>query len=193
MVKRDIIFQKDYWQGLKTDNLDYYLDLIRNSHEFKRRGDVEEDPSLQQIIPYIVFNFQDKYFIYRYLEKAGEQRLKNDYILGVAGHIELVDNGLGGNILETAMMREWNEEIDYKGNLIEKKLVGVLNDDSRPVEAVHLGLVYVFKGDRPDIFVKEKDVLDGKLVGPEELRRLVENTGGWASIVYRDYLAKLSK
>ncbi len=87
-------------------------------------------------------------------------------------------------------MREWNEEIDYKGNLIEKRLVGILNDETRPVEAVHLGLVYHFKGDIPDISVKEKDVLKGKLVELKELPKYMINTSGWAPIVWRDYLSK---
>ena len=51
VVKSDVIFEKGIWRGLKTENLDYYLDLIKNNCEFKRRGDVENDPSFQQIIP----------------------------------------------------------------------------------------------------------------------------------------------
>ena len=67
VIKSDIIFEKEKWQGLKTDNLDYYIDLIKKKGEFKRRGDMENDPSFQQIIPYIIFNYQDRYLIYNYL------------------------------------------------------------------------------------------------------------------------------
>ena len=59
VVESEIIFEKGIWQGLKTDNLDYYVELIKNNCQFKRRGDVETDPSFQQIIPYIVFNYKD--------------------------------------------------------------------------------------------------------------------------------------
>ena len=79
VIPSKIIFEKGVWQGLKTDNLDYYINLIKNNCQFKRRGDVETDPSFQQIIPYIVFNFKDKYFLYKYLQKAGEKRLVNTY------------------------------------------------------------------------------------------------------------------
>jgi len=200
VVKSEILFNKEKWQGLKTDNLDYYVDLIKKNYEFKRRGDMENDPSFQQIIPYIIFcakgasasGGNDKYFIYKYLSKAGEQRLKNDYIIGVGGHINKEDVDGNNNVLEAGMNREWNEEVDYKGKL-EKKLIGILNDDRRPVEAVHLGLVYLFKGDSPDISVKETDKLKGELISLKDLGEKVEGTEGWAPLIYEQYLSKLNK
>ena len=87
----DILFGSDRWQGLKTDNLPNYLTIIKNNYQFKRRGDVEDDPSFQQIIPYIIFSYKDTYFIYKYLPKAGEQRLVNTYQIGVGGHINEFD------------------------------------------------------------------------------------------------------
>jgi len=191
VVPRDIIFGKGEWQGIKKDNLDYYIDLIKNNCQFRNREEVENDPSWQQIIPYILFNFGDKYFLYRYLEKAGEQRLRNDYILGIGGHINPVDLRPEEDILEVGMMREWNEEVDYRGNLVEKKLIGILNDDRRPVESVHLGLVYQFQGDSSDIEVKENDKIKGEMVDLKEMGGYVENTEGWAPIIYKEYLSKL--
>ena len=193
VVAREIIFKNEHWQGLKTENLNYYLNLIKNNFQFRERSEIENDSSWQQIIPYIVFNFQDKYFLYHYLEKAGEKRLRNDYLLGVGGHINSIDLKPGEDILEAGSMREWNEEILYKGNLLEKKLIGILNDEKREVEAVHLGLVYLFVGDSPEISVKEKDILEGKLIDLKELGKNLENSGGWAPIVYQEYLSKFLK
>lgn len=190
VIKSDIIFKDGIWQGLKTDNLDYYTDLIKKNYEFKRRGDMENDPSWQQVIPYIVFNYKEQYFLYRYLKKAGEQRLKNDYIIGVGGHINQADVKPGQDILEAGMNREWNEEVDYKGKL-DKKLIGILNDDRRPVEAVHLGLVYLFRGDSPDISVKETEKLKGELVDLKDLGEKIKGTEGWAPIIYDEYLKNL--
>ncbi|MBI1866186.1 MAG: hypothetical protein HYS02_00260, partial [Candidatus Staskawiczbacteria bacterium] len=194
VVPADIIFEKGRWQGLKTDNLDYYLDIINNNYQFKRRGNVEEDPSFQQIIPYIVFNFKDKYFIYKYLESAGEKRLVDSYQVGVGGHINPVDVNGGQNILEAGMMREWSEEVDFKGNFLEKKLIGILNDDSRPVESVHLGLVYNFVGNSPEISIKETDKMKGELVGLKDIEGHIKGTpGAWVQVVYKEYLSKLIK
>ena len=199
VVPAEIIFEKGRWQGLKKETLDYYLDLIKNNYQFKRRGDVENDPSFQQIIPYIVFSYkhpsassgQVKFFIYKYLPKAGEQRLVDTYQVGVGGHINEIDVN-GKNILEEGMMREWNEEVDYQGNLLEKKLIGLLKDDSRPVEAVHLGLVYSFVGDSPEISIKEKEKMQGELVELKEIGEYIKNNDGiWVKIVYNEYLKSL--
>ena len=99
-------------------------------------------------------------FIYKYLPKAGEQRLVDTYQLGVGGHVNKEDVADGADTLEAGMMREWNEEVDFKGNILEKKIIGLLKDDSRPVEQVHLGLVYSFTGDSPEIFIKETDKME---------------------------------
>jgi predicted NUDIX family phosphoesterase len=196
VVKSDVLFKDGTWQGLKTDNLDYYVDLIKRNCEFKRRGDVENDNSFQQIIPYILFNYQDKYFLYRYLSKAGEQRLKNDYIIGVGGHInkdDIKEGGLpaqSGDVLEAGRDREWDEEVKYEDNL-NKKLIGILNDDRRPVEAVHLGLVYLFSGETPNIAVKEIDKMAGELINRQDLGAKLEGTEGWAPLIYNEYLKNL--
>jgi len=204
VVRADIIFAKGRWQGLKTparnashidaggDNLDYYVDLIKKNYEFKRRGDMENDPSFQQIIPYILFRYQDKYFLYRYLKKAGEQRLKNDYIIGVGGHINKDDVKDGEDILEAGRDREWSEEVEYKDKFLSQKLIGILNDDGRDVERVHLGLVYLFEGSTPNILVKEKDKMAGELFAPEEVADKAGNTKGWAPIIYNEYIKKIS-
>ncbi|MBM3250708.1 MAG: phosphoesterase, partial [Candidatus Nealsonbacteria bacterium] len=90
VVPASVIFKEGRWQGIKTENLDYYLNLIKENCQFKKRSEVEGDPSWQQIIPYILFSYKDKYFFYKYLEKAGEKRLVNSYQLGVGGHINLI-------------------------------------------------------------------------------------------------------
>ncbi|HQK63790.1 MAG TPA: MazG nucleotide pyrophosphohydrolase domain-containing protein, partial [Candidatus Staskawiczbacteria bacterium] len=114
------------------------------------------------------------------------------YQLGVGGHINPIDGATGKDFLEEGMMREWNEEVDFKGNIVSKKLVGILNDDSRPVEKVHLGLVYSFEGDGPEISIKETDKMAGELVDLKDIgSKLKTNDGVWVKIVYREYLSKL--
>lgn len=190
VVKSDILFKNGIWQGLKTKNLDYYVDLIKNNLEFKRRGDVENDNSFQQIIPYILFSFENKFFAYKYIKNAGETRLiNNNYQLGVGGHINKEDIKEGKDVLEEGMMREWEEEVDFKGNLISKNLVGIINDDSNPVEEVHLGLVFHFVGDNSNIQIKEIDKMEGKLFLKEELEKI--NHSPWMKIVFENYLKKL--
>jgi len=189
VVKSSVLFEKGAWQGLKTDNLDYYVDLIKKNCEFKRRGDMETDNSYQQIIPYMLFGCDNKFFAYTYLPNAGEQRLVNkNYQLGVGGHINKEDIKEGKDILEEGMMREWDEEVNFKGNLLDKKLVGIINDDTNAVEQVHVGLVFHFAGDSSDIQVKETDKMKGEMFSIEQISSLPHSP--WMKIAYENYLAK---
>ncbi|MEI7424833.1 MAG: hypothetical protein WCK10_01795 [Candidatus Staskawiczbacteria bacterium] len=191
-IKSEIIFKEGRWQGLKENNLDYYIDLIKENAEFKRRGDIENDDSFQQVIPYILFSFQNKYFIYNYLDSVAEKRLINNYQIGIGGHINKEDIGENKNILEAGMMREWNEEVDFKGNILEKRFIGIMNDDSRPVESVHIALVYHFIGDSPDISIKETDKMVGQLMELSAIGEYIkDNPGVWIQIIYKEYLSKL--
>lgn len=191
-IRSDVLFQDGKWQGLKTENLDYYIDLIKKNAEFKRRGDIENSPFFQQIIPYILFSYKDEFFAYKYLSSAGEQRLvNNNYQLGIGGHINKNDVNGEDDVLETGMMREWEEEVHFRGRLLEKKFVGIINDDSNPVEQVHIGLVYHFIGDSPEIYIEETDKMEGKLINLKELENSVSHSV-WMSIVYNEYLNKPS-
>lgn len=194
VIKSDILFEKERWQGLKTDDLDYYIDLIKNKAEFKRRGDVENDMSYQQIIPYIIFSYQNEYFIYNYLKSVTEKRLINNYQIGIGGHINKEDVEENKDILDVGMMREWSEEVDFKGNILEKKLIGIISDNSRSVESVHIALVYHFIGDSPNILIREKDKMAGQMMDIKDIGNYIkDNPGVWINIVYKDYLFNLLK
>jgi len=194
VVAADILFKNGRWQGLKKDNLDDYVGLIKDNYQFKRRGDVETDLSLKQIIPYMLFSCGEDFFIYKYIKNAGEQRLvNNDYQLGVGGHINQEDVLGSADVLEAGAMREWDEEVHFDGNILEKKLVGILNDDSRPVEQVHLGLVYHFVGDSNNIRIKETDKMEGMLINIKELSGDNVSHSPWMNAVHRDYLKNLAK
>lgn len=191
VVKSSILFERGIWQGLKKDNLDYYLNLINKNYEFKRRGDVEEDENYQQIIPYMLFSFENKFFAYKYLAGAGEQRLvNNSYQLGVGGHINKDDIVFDKNILEQGATREWEEEVDFRGDFLKKNLVGLINDDSGPVEKVHLGLVYHFVGSSPGISIKETDKMEGGLFSLHDLENNISHSP-WMRVVYDEYLKDL--
>jgi predicted NUDIX family phosphoesterase len=192
VIKSDIIFKGGKWQGLKIDNLDYYVDLIKKNCEFKRRGDMENDTSFQQIIPYMLFSFKNKFFAYKYVKNAGEKRLiNNNYQLGIGGHINKEDIDGSDDVLSVGMMREWNEEVNFKGKLTSKKLVGIIKDESTSVEKVHVGLVYHFIGDSDDIKIKETDKMEGMMIDAKDLSGDKINHSPWMQIVYNEYLKNL--
>ncbi len=193
VVKNKIIFKGGEWQGLKTDGIEKLYDLILKNGEFINRDKAEASEKFQQIIPYILFKNKNKnkFFLYKYLKGAGETRLHRNYILGVAGHINPIDEDKDKDVIEEGIERELEEEIEYQGNILEKKLVGILNDNRREVEKVHLGLIYVYEGDNEKIEIKEKDKMTGKFRTIEEMKSLIGNEGdlGWAPLLF-PYLKK---
>jgi predicted NUDIX family phosphoesterase len=181
-VRREDIFPDGAWHGFVTENLDRHQAVIRDSHFFKPRAEVENDPSFQQIIPYVVFRHGDLYFLPHRLRASSERRLRKQYSLGVGGHINPADLGAGDPILD-GLKREWEEEVVYDGRF-DARLLGFLNEDSSPVSKVHLGVVFLVDGDTPNIAIRETKKLAGELMPLEEMRRFYLAMESWSQIVY---------
>lgn len=182
MVPREQIFPDGAWHGFVYDGLERYGDIIRTSSLFMPRADVEDDPSFQQIIPYVVFRHQDRYLLTRRLKASSEKRLRQLYSLGIGGHINPGDVDHGDPI-QDGLRREWEEEVVYEG-AFEARLLGLINDDSSPVSRVHLGVVFVVEGDHPEISIREQDKLAGELMTLIEMRIHYLEMESWSQIVY---------
>jgi predicted NUDIX family phosphoesterase len=181
-VKRDEIFPDGAWHGFVSDDLERHQAVIRERHFFKTRSEVEDDPTFQQIIPYVVFRHGDHYFLTHRLRASSEKRLRKQYSLGVGGHINPGDLEAGDPILD-GLKREWQEEVNYDGRF-EARLIGLLNDDSSPVSKVHLGVVFVVEGDSPNITIRETDKLAGELLTLDEMRIYYLGMESWSQMVY---------
>ena len=67
-----------------------------------------------------------------------------------------------------------------------------MEDDSRAVEQVHVGLVYSFIGDSPEISIKETEKMEGVLVGSDKIEKYIEgNPSAWTLIIYKEYISKI--
>lgn len=177
VVKRTILFKKESWQGILQTNFNDYLTLIEQNQEFIPRGLAEEDFSYKQIIPYVIFCFEDRYFLMQRKGTSSEQRLANKYSLGIGGHMRKED--LEGSSLFSWAEREFYEEISYKGSLKVTPL-GILNLETTPVDQVHLGLVLLLEGDNAQISVKS-ELKSGRLATLEECKK--ENLENWSTLV----------
>lgn len=181
-VKRDEIFPDGAWHGFVTDNLERYQSVIRERYVFKPRAEVEDDPSFQQIIPYVVFRHGDRYFLTHRLRASSEKRLRKLYSLGVGGHINRGDLD-SGDPIQDGLRREWTEEVVYDGHF-DAALLGLLNDESAPVSKVHLGVVFLVDGDTPNITIRETKKLGGELLTLQEMKVLYLQMESWSQIVY---------
>jgi predicted NUDIX family phosphoesterase len=187
VVRRDDIFPDRAWHGFVEDGLERCQRVIREQSFFMPRAEVEEDPSYQQVIPYVVFRHRDRYFLTRRLRASSERRLRQQYSLGVGGHINPGDQG--DDPIQDGMRREWEEEVVYVGRF-EAHLLGLINDDSSPVSKVHLGVVFLVDGDSPEIAIKETDKLSGELLTLDEMRIYYLGMESWSQIVYDRLTAK---
>lgn len=118
-------------------------------------------------------------------KKATETRLQSKYTLGIGGHIREED--MDNCTLVDWAKREFEEEIDYAGNLTITPL-GVLNDDSNAVGQVHMGFVFLVTGDSAQIQVKE-ELQSGELYTLAECEEFYPNMETWTQIIY-DFLKK---
>src|SRR5579872_6443842 len=127
VVRRAYIFSElsPAWHGLQEVNFDHYMHIINHKKEFHPRSLMEVDPTYKQIIPYLIFEHNNHYFVMQRKADASEVRLRNKVTLGIGGHIRQED--MQENSLAAWAMREFHEEVHYTGNLTVKPL-GIIND-----------------------------------------------------------------
>jgi predicted NUDIX family phosphoesterase len=187
-VPRTTIFPDGAWHGLVATGLERVLRTIRATAEYRPRDLVEDDPSLQQIIPYcIVRHTDDTYLLTHRLRASSEKRLHHLYSLGVGGHVNPGDGELGDPVVG-GLRREWAEEIVCPA-AATASLVAMLNDDTTPVSRVHLGLVFLVEPASGVAAVREVRKLDGEVLTLEAMRRHYLNMESWSQLVYDDLVA----
>ena len=121
---------------------------IREQGFFVERRAAEENSSWKQVIPYVVVKRADSILLLERKKIEGEVRLHGKLSIGVGGHINPEDaqasvgesGALTHSPIDNGSRREIAEELHVSGRT-QLARVGVLNDDSNPVGAVHVGLV----------------------------------------------------
>jgi predicted NUDIX family phosphoesterase len=166
---------------------------VRDHGFFVERDYAERTPTLKQVIPYTVITCQERILLLRRLSTGGERRLHDKLSIGVGGHINPEDlTTKGADPLREGSRREIEEELDVRG-AYETRAIGLLNDDSNPVGAVHVGLVQLATV-RGTVEIREKDQLEGRMVPPGEIRDLHlrgENFETWSSILIENFVELL--
>ncbi len=157
-------------------------DLIAQRGAFQPRSAMEVDAAWKQVIPYPVLRDGNGWFLMKRTNAGGDKRLHDRYSIGVGGHVNPADGGLDGD-LGGALAREWHEElrVDFMPDF---RFVGLLNDDSTPVGAVHLGLVYVGDAEGRSVAIRETDKLSGRFASSGEVAALADRLETWSRIAF---------
>jgi predicted NUDIX family phosphoesterase len=187
VTPREALFPASFPQGFRRfqspGESAGFLSRVRSHGFFVERRRAETTPAWKQVIPYIVVVGDEGVLLMR-RRGGGEARLVDKLSIGVGGHINPVDGDDAEEIVLAAARRELSEEIELEGPLA-LELVGFLNDDSNPVGAVHVGLVFTANVSGR-VHIREQDVLEGRMVVPEELRACLArgaNLETWSSIL----------
>lgn len=185
VIKRDTLFgNNEAWHGVKTDNIEDAITTIKTHQEYMPRAAAELDENFKQIIPYIIFKNNNKFFIMQRKKNASETRLASKYSIGIGGHMRKED--MAGKTIFDWAKREFEEEVFFAGN-IDMKVVGLLNDDSNDVGKVHLGLVILFEGDNENIAIKDEHK-SGVMMTSQECHELFDSMESWSQLIIKHLL-----
>jgi predicted NUDIX family phosphoesterase len=138
---------------------------------FVERAHAERTPLLKQIIPYSIVACGDRVLLTKRKKSGGESRLHEKYSIGIGGHINPVDADDARSVIDSGTRREIDEELAVRGEYKIRR-IGLINDDSNAVGAVHVGVVQVIHTDAP-VEIREREQLEGRLVRSEDLRQLL--------------------
>ena len=146
---------------------------------FRPRNEVEEDPSFQQLIPYVVLTCGPMVLLLERTARGGEARLHGKLSIGVGGHVNPEPPG-PEPLLVRGLRREVCEEIDLPDSgSLEPALLGFIRDPSNAVGRVHFGLACRIELPEP-VAIREKETLIGRWVAPSELTRFEERMETWS-------------
>ncbi len=140
----------------------------------------EEDSRFKQLIPYVVVRHGERIFLMLRTDAGGDARLHGKASIGVGGHLNPADDG--ADALMAGLSREWAEELDADWEP-EFELIGFLNDDSDPVGAVHLGVVFSVEAAGRSVDVRERDKLEGAFVGRDDIAASWERLETWSKLL----------
>ena len=178
VVPRSSIPDEAGWYGVRTDDLDGFLVALERDGRYEPRTAMEVDASFKQIIPYLVLRDGERFFLMRRTRAGVDARLHDRYSIGVGGHLNPGDGGVLGGL-----RREWHEEL-VAGFEPGFRLVGLLNDDTTDVGAVHLGAVYVADAAGRTVEIRETDKLSGAFAEPDEVEAVVDRMETWSRLCF---------
>jgi predicted NUDIX family phosphoesterase len=184
VVPRAVLPELAGWHGIRVDGLERVLAVVAASARPHARSLAEQDPSLKQVIPYLVLRDGPRYFLMQRTRAGGDARLHDRWTIGIGGHLDAADGDIEGGL-----RREWSEELEST-SLPSWRPIGVLNDDTTEVGAVHLGVVYVADIAGGQVRIRETDKLTGAFVEVPAVEAVRDRLETWSAIVF-DHLQSI--
>ncbi|HYE78179.1 MAG TPA: hypothetical protein VEI97_09340 [bacterium] len=176
-------------EGTCRDRVPEFIELIQAEGFFMDRPAAEVDESHLQIIPYVVIQREDAFFVVERLAAQGEARLHGKVSLGIGGHLNPED---GEPPFWSGVMRELREEVHITGYVGQTDLtpLGIIRDDSTPVGRVHCGVALLYRVPlEAEVTVAEVDKMHGGWEDPATLRDLYPRMESWSQWLFDHHIA----
>jgi predicted NUDIX family phosphoesterase len=187
VIERKVLEETGMFNGLRFD-VQRYLEkfFAQGVPRFMPRPQAEQDPSYKQIIPYVLMSCDGKYLSYVRGRRAGEGRLVGNMSIGIGGHINPADDMplFNADFYETylaAVEREVAEEVCLETGHTGS-IVALLNDESKEVGTVHLGIVHHWVLDAPAVSKREQMITQMAFKSPAELGRMRDMLESWSAL-----------
>lgn len=167
------------------------LQRIIQNGLFRKRSELEEDPSFKQIIPYAILSNENSYYLFKRLSGQTEKRLHNKFTLGVGGHMNPRNSKEPKEqYLINELKRELFEEVKLlNACLIENiEFIGFINDDTITVGKVHIGLLFDIHVSNKDVAVNETDKMTAEWIEKPNLAEIYECLETWSQIAFDYYI-----
>jgi predicted NUDIX family phosphoesterase len=192
VVPRQILFPEATPHGLLSmspqELEDRFLGPGREAGFFIERRYAESHPEFKQPIPYVAVCKEDSVLCLTRLSAQGEKRLHGKRSIGVGGHINPCDLD-GGDLFAGACTRELHEELVLPEVELPLTPVGLLNDDTTAVGAVHVGLVYRLDASDLEVSIRETSAMAGDFESLASLRDLAATSASpfetWSTLLLR--------
>jgi predicted NUDIX family phosphoesterase len=177
-------------KGLIKGNSEVLKSIVQDG-VFRRRSELEENPSFKQIIPYSMISHEDSFYLFKRTSGQTEKRLHNKFSLGVGGHMNPRDSAeFKDQYLLDELKRELFEEIKLQnGCLVENiEFIGFINDDTIPVGRFHIGLLYNIHVSNKEVTINETEKMTADWIDVSHLAEFYEGMETWTRIVFDCYI-----
>jgi predicted NUDIX family phosphoesterase len=199
VVPTPVFHELGHFQGFTADVEKYFARLLDPAHvSYRPRGEMEEDPTYKQLIPYCLFRHtlpDGTPLLFQYTRGSGqgESRLHAKRSVGIGGHISREDANVvlpeggkaaGDDVYREGMRRELDEEVKID-TAYDETCVGLINDDETEVGRVHLGVVHIFDLAEPRVQPNEEDICETGFLPVNILLDDLDGFETWSQIVLR--------
>ena len=178
VVPRAAVIGGEGWLRVRRGGVEAAMASVTREGFFMPRADAEEDPAHKQVIPYLVLRDGERWFLMRRTRAGGDARLHDLWSIGVGGHLNPGDGDVLGGL-----RREWAEEVDAAFEPAFAP-VGLLNDDTTPVGAVHIGVVFVADAAGRPVAIRETHKLTGAFATTGETAEVRDSMETWSRLVF---------